>query len=195
MAERREAERRDAALAGAPAGADLPPTAEQRVLRGDLKPKRRILNKVVYGLIALLILGIAGETRRQRAPVLEPDCTKPAFALSSPVRQGRPTAFTMVGPSGRQYVLGVNTASFVRDGSTWRPVPLLGKSGADVVVVESEDMPECRRTGVLNLAVPLGEHTVSMYELTDDQGAIEVQREPIVVIDPDDEDTAVVRES
>ena len=140
-----------------------------------------------------MLLATAALTRAPKAPELATSCVTPAFAMETPAKQNRPVAFTMVGPSDRRYALGVNTATFVRQDGQWFPVPLLGKPATEVVIVAAKAMPECKRTGVFNVPVPVGEVTVTMYELTEDRGAVEVQRETLAVLDPDDPDLPIRR--
>ena len=166
--------------------------AETAVLRRP--PKRNVLTKVGIGATGLLLLAVASLARRPQPPDLAPNCDKPAFALSSPAKQYRPTAFTMVGPAAKRYVLGVNTVGVVRNATgTWGPVALPGKPPDQVLYVRDEPLTGCRRIGVLNFAVPLGEHVVTMYELGDGQSAVEVQQVKVEVVAPDEDDVVVPR--
>ncbi|HEX8004790.1 MAG TPA: hypothetical protein VF519_19050 [Mycobacteriales bacterium] len=176
MAERREAE---AAATGAAA-------TDREVARLDRPPRRNVLAKALVGVLGLMLLSIAALARRPRTPELAASCTTPAFALASPAKQNRPLAFTMVGPSDRLYALGLDSLGFVREGGTWRAVRK--PDSPEPVYAAPARLADCRRTGVLNVAVPPGEHTVSMYELTEDQGAVEVRRQTVEVIAPEDED-------
>lgn len=185
MAARREAEARAAradaaATGGGEDGGDGP------VLRGDRRPKRNVLAKAGVGLAGLMVLAMAAMARAPRPPRLAADCIKPAFAVSSPAKQHRPIAFTIVGPSDRRYALGVDTATFVEQGGAWVPVPQAGKTADDVVVVKDEAMPRCARTGAFSLGLPLGRHTVTLYELVPGRGAIEIQRETLELVEPED---------
>lgn len=167
MAARREAEAAEA-------------RAEDAVLRGDRRPKRNVLTKAAVGLLGLLLLATAAVARRPRPPELPPSCEVPAFALSSPVKQARPVAFTIVGPPDRRYAIGVDTAGFVREGGAWHAVPLRGAAGT--VVVRDELMPSCKRTGAFAMNLPLGRHFVTLYELRPDGTALEVQREEVELV-------------
>ena len=113
------------------------------------------------------------------------NCERPAFELSSPARQNRPAAYTMVGPADRRYALGIDTATFVDRGGTWVPVPQPGHPADQLVAVSAEPMPDCRRIGFVGLPLALGPHTVTMYELTP-SGAVEVQRATIELVPPED---------
>lgn len=171
MAARREAEQAEA-------------RAESRVLRGDRRPKRNVFKKTAVGVLGLLILATAAVARRPKPPELPPSCEVPAFALSSPVKQARPVAFTIVGPPDRRYAIGVDTAGFVREGGAWRAVPLRGVAGT--VVVRDELMPSCKRVGAFAMNLPLGKHVVTLYELRPDGEAVEVQREEVDLVLPED---------
>ncbi|HEV2889377.1 MAG TPA: hypothetical protein VGX28_03295 [Frankiaceae bacterium] len=168
--------------------------AERAVLRGDRRPKRNVLAKVGIGLVALLALGTAALARQPRPPALPASCDRPSFALASPAKQSRPLAYTMVGPEEKRYMLALNTSGFVRDaGGAWRPVTLPGRPRDQVVYVGDEPMTGCRRSGVLNLPVPLGEHVVTMYELPPTGSAVEVARQTVEVVAPDEDDLEVPR--
>jgi hypothetical protein len=144
-----------------------------------------VLRKVGIGLMCLMVLATAALIRRPRPPLLAANCEKPTFELSSPAKQNRPAAYTMVGPADRQYALGIDTATFVNRGGSWVPVPQPGRPADQLVAVSAEPMPRCRRIGYLGLPLALGQHTVTMYELTP-TGAVEVQRATIELVPPDE---------
>jgi hypothetical protein len=156
-------------------------------------PSHHLGRKLVIGLAVIVLIGVVGANKRPSAPLLAPDCTTPGFKLSTETpRQNHPVAFTMVGPPGRIYVLGVDTVSFEHHPgaeAAWLPVAVSGVDQENVLVVGSAPMPKCRRVGVFAVPIPLGGHLVTMYELTDDRGAVEVARTTLRVIDPDTRET------
>lgn len=137
----------------------------------------------MLGLVVLLFILRISSERRPQAPDLGADCAKPAFVLSkTSVVEAGPVAFTMVGPAGRRYALGVDVATFTETGA---PVP---KPGYEATVLVPDDgrkpMPEeCVKDGFFALPVPLGTHTVTMYELTD-RGAVFVAERAVEVTEP-----------
>jgi hypothetical protein len=153
-------------------------------------PSHHLGRKLFIGLVVVLLIGVVGVSRRPKAPLLVPDCTTPAFKLSTETpKQNHPVAFTMVGPPGRLYVLGVDTVSFEHhpgEDTAWLPVAMSGVDQEDILVVGSAPMPKCRRVGVFAVPIPLGGHLVTMYELTEDRGAVEVARTTIHVTGSDE---------
>lgn len=151
------------------------------------KPTHHLGRKLFIGLVVVLLLGVIGASRRPHAPLLEPDCNTPGFKLSTETpRQNHAVAFTMVGPPGRIYVMGVDTVSFEHhpgEELAWLPVAMNGVDQENLLVIGSAPMPKCRRTGVFAVPIPLGGHLVTMYELTEDRGAVEVARTTLHVID------------
>jgi len=137
----------------------------------------------MLGLVVILFILRISSERRPQAPDLAADCARPAFALSkTSVVPAGPVAFTMVGPAGRRYALGVDVATFSETGA---PVP---KAGYETTALVPDDgkkpMPkECVKEGFFALPVPPGTHTVTMYELTD-RGAVFVAEQPVEVTEP-----------
>ena len=175
IAARAEAARAEGRTAERGAGGPAPPDA----LRA---PSRHVGGKILIGAAFLLLLQQIGAARRPPAPTLAPNCTAAAFKLSAnTVKQARPLTYTIVGPDGHRFVLGVDTASFVHnpDGG-WSAVPLQGADDSFEVAAGVKPMKGCRRTGLFSLPIPLGEHTVTLYELTD-TGAVELERQTITV--------------
>jgi hypothetical protein len=144
---------------------------------------RNVVRKVMLGLVLILFILRIGSERRPHPPDLAADCARPAFLLSrTTVAQAGPVAFTMVGPAGRRYALGVDVATFTETGA---PVPRPGH--ADSVLVPDngrKPMPkECVKDGFFALPVPVGTHTVTMVELTD-RGAVFVAQQDVEVTEP-----------
>jgi len=173
----------------APADTGTPEKAAPDLLAMARPPSHRLGRKMFIGVAVILLIGVVGASRRPRAPLLAPDCTTPAFKLSTETpRQNHAVAFTMVGPPGRIYVLGVDTVSFEHhpgEDTAWLPVAMSGVDQENVLVVGSAPMPKCRRVGVFAVPIPLGGHLVTMYELTDDRGAVEVARTTLHVTTAD----------
>jgi hypothetical protein len=171
MDEKREA----AASASAP---DAPSAPDLLAVRR----RRRVLPKVTTGLAVLGAFFLITNASRPKPPALAADCAKPAFALSAEsVKESRPVWYTIVGPDTKRYVLGVNTAGFVRraDGG-YDAVPVRGRENAMIVAAGVKPMKGCRRTGYFGLPVPPGTHEVTLYELTD-AGTVAVERRNIEV--------------
>jgi hypothetical protein len=147
-------------------------------------PPRRVGRKILAGFAFLLFLQQVAASRKPPAPDLAANCTTPSFALSThSVKQARPLTYTIVGPDGGRFVLGVDTASFVPqpDGG-WAAVPLPGGEDSYEVAAPAQPMKGCRRTGLFALPVRLGAHVVTLFELRGST-AVEIQREPITVTD------------
>jgi len=174
------------AAARASERASAAPPAEPSPRRRDRRPSRNVLRKVGIGLAGFMVLATAALVRRPQPPGLAANCDKPAFELSSPTRQNRPAAYTMVGPAGRRYALGVDTATFVQREGRWTAVPQPGRAADQVVVVMAESLPKCRRIGYLGLPLALGTHTATMFELTPSGAAVEVQRATFELVPPDE---------
>ena len=98
--------------------------------------------------------------------------------------QGKPVAFTIVGPDGRTFALGLDTETFRRgpDG-TWQAVPRRGFADTFLTPATPEPMRGCKRLGVFATPVPLGKHTVTLYELTD-RGVVFVEQQDLEVTEP-----------
>jgi hypothetical protein len=146
------------------------------------RPRRNVGTKILIGVGLLALLGYIGASRQPAPPKLAPNCEKASFALSSAtVRAAKPLTYTIVGPDGHRYVLGVDTLSFVRnaDGS-YGAVPMPGRENSYEVAAGVKPMKGCRRTGVFALPVPPGEHVMTLYELTDTD-VVEVERQTITV--------------
>lgn len=129
----------------------------------------------------LLFLMRLGTARRPQPPDVAADCTKPAFTLSATsVRQGAPVTFAIVGPAGRTYALGFDVRSFERGaGGGWVPVPPVAEGS--LVAAAPFAMPEgCKHTGFFAVPVPYGDHTVTLYELTD-RGPLFVDQQEVTV--------------
>lgn len=139
----------------------------------------------MLGLVVLLFLMRLGTARRPQPPDLAADCTKPAFKLSvTSVAQNRPVAYTIVGPEGRRYVLGFDTSTFApRPDGGWDAVPKPGREDSVLVAAGVEPMKGCSRTGFFATPVPIGTHTVTLYELTD-RGVLFVDEQEIEVTEP-----------
>lgn len=180
MAARREAEAAAARAEGAPAGAAAPDAL------ATVRRSYGVVRRVLIGLV--LLLGIAWIAAQQRpaAPELAADCAKPAFALSAEkVKQARLVQYTVVGPETKRYALAVGAARFTRNASGgWDPVPLPGWQGRPLVAGGTGPLTGCRLAGQLGLPVPVGEHAVVLYELTD-AGSLEVARKTIEVTEHD----------
>ena len=148
------------------------------------KPSRNITRKVLLGLVIIGFLMRLSAERRPEAPAVAADCATPSFTLSTPtVPQAGPVAFTIVGPEGRRYVLGFDTKTFTpRPDGGWDPVPLPGRADSVLVAAEPGDLPGCRREGYFATPVPLGSHTVTLYELTD-RGVLFVAQQELEVVE------------
>jgi hypothetical protein len=150
------------------------------------KPRRNIVRKVMFGLVVLLFVARIGAIWKPQPPELAADCDRPAFELSTEtVEQRRAVGYAMTGTAGRTYVLGVDTRTFERrpDGG-WNPVPAAGVARVDVVAAPAERMPgDCLRDGQFGTPIDVGEHTVTMFELTD-RGAVFVAQQVLEVTEP-----------
>jgi hypothetical protein len=146
------------------------------------RPRRNVGTKILFGVGLLALLGYIGASRQPAPPKLAPNCEKASFALSSTtVRAAKPLTYTIVGPNGHRYVLGVDTLSFVRnDDGSYAAVPAPGRENSYEVAAGVKPMKGCRRTGVFALPVPPGEHVITLYELTDTD-VVEVERQTITV--------------
>ena len=146
---------------------------------------RYIVRKVLLGLVLLSFVMAIGVSRRPQAPAVAPDCTRASFTLNTTtIAQQKAVTFTIVGPAGRRYAVGVDVAGFERapDG-TWRAVP---KPGAEthLVAAAPEPMPQtCTRAGFFATPLAVGRHTVTLYEVTD-AGAVFVQQHDLEVTAP-----------
>jgi hypothetical protein len=191
MSERRAAEQAAAAAAGAPTAPGSPggpgtpggaggPAAPDALWA---KPRRGIASKVLIGAGLLLLLGFIGASQKPSSPALAASCTKPAFALSTYTpKQARPVTFSVVGPPDRLYTLAVDTLTFEHEADGgWTPVPAPGREES-VILVRVKPLKKCRTSGVFALPVPLGTHTVTLFELTGAQ-APEVARTDVLVTD------------
>jgi hypothetical protein len=122
---------------------------------------------VFAGLALLLLIQQVGAARKP-PPQLAADCTTPGFKLASDtVKQSRFVTFTMVGPPGRWYALGVNTKTLVRaaDGG-WEAVPLPGQADYEIAA-NTKSLKGCRLTRQFGVPeFPAGQHTVTMYALS-----------------------------
>jgi hypothetical protein len=175
MAERREAEEAERRRAEAAAAPDALVA----------KPRRRLGMKVGFGLALILLIGAIGTARRPSAPDLAADCVNAAFKLSAnAVKQARPLTYTIVGPETKRFVLGLDTRTFVRDAEGWAAVPLPGKEDSYEVAAGVEPTTGCRRTGIFGLPVPLGDHTITLYELREND-VVEVAHQTITVTEND----------
>ena len=146
------------------------------------KPRRNITRKVMLGLVVLLFLMRLGAERRPKAPDLAADCAKPAFKVSAAsVRQSGPVAYRIVGPNGRDYRVGVDIRTWERraDG-VWTPVPKPGYEGTYLAELKPAAMKDCAREGLFALPVPVGTHTMTLYELTE-RGPLFVAEEQVEV--------------
>jgi hypothetical protein len=150
------------------------------------RPRRGVGTKVLMGVALLALLGYIGAARRPLPPKLAPNCEKASFALSSDtVKAAKPLTYTIVGPNGHRYVLGVDTLSFVRaDDGSYGAVPIRGREDSYEVAAGVKPMKGCRRTGVFSLPVPVGEHVITLYELTDTD-VVEIERQTITVTESD----------
>lgn len=141
---------------------------------------------MLLGLVFLSFLLALASSRRPQPPVVDPNCERPSFALSlTTVDQNKPVAFTVVGPAGREYALGLDTTTFERtpEGG-WRGVPKPGFEQTFLTPMLPERLPAgCTRPGIFATPVPLGKHSVTLYELTD-RGAVFVQQEVLEVVEP-----------
>jgi hypothetical protein len=150
------------------------------------RPRRSVGTKVLIGVGLLALLGYIGAARQPQPPKLAPNCERASFALSSySVKTAKPLTYTIVGPADRRYVLGVDTLTFVRaaDGS-YGAVPVPGREDSYEVAAGVKPMKGCRRSGVFSLPVPVGEHVVTLYELTGADVA-EIERQTITVTEND----------
>lgn len=139
----------------------------------------------MFGLVVLLFLGAVAVARRPQPPSVEPDCARAAFHLSATsVAQNRTVAYTIVGPDGREFALGLDTRTFERgpDGR-WRGVPKPGYEQTFLEPAPAARLTGCKRDGVFATPVPLGTHTVTLYELTD-RGALFVTEQRLEVTEP-----------
>jgi hypothetical protein len=182
MAERRAAEQAGAGAPAAPAAPAAPsgPAAPDALWT---KQRRGIGTKVLIGAGLLLLLGYIGASQKPSAPPIAASCTKPAFALSTYTpKQARPVTFSVVGPPGKIYTLAVDTLTFEHQPQGgWTAVPAPGREES-VVLVRVKPFKKCRTAGIFALPVPLGAHTVTLFELTGTQ-APEVARADILVTD------------
>ncbi|HVF06494.1 MAG TPA: hypothetical protein VNA20_16755 [Frankiaceae bacterium] len=144
------------------------------------------MRKVLLGLVFLSFLLALASSRRPQPPVVDPNCQRASFALSlTTIDQNKPVAFTVVGPAGREYALGLDTATFERTPQgTWRAVPKAGFEQTFLTPMPPERMPAgCTRPGIFATPVPLGKHSVTLYELTE-RGALFVEQHDLEVVEP-----------
>jgi hypothetical protein len=149
--------------------------ADQAAARADdetpdallARPRRNIGRKVFFGLAFLLLLQQIGAARKP-PPQLAPDCANPGFKLASDtVKQARFVTYSIVGPNGRWYALGVDTNTLVRraDGG-WDGVATPGQPEFRVAA-SVKSLTGCRHNGQFGVPFfPAGQHTVTMYDLT-----------------------------
>jgi hypothetical protein len=175
----RAADRAATEHAGAPAGAEPPDALNAKV-------PRNLVRKVLLGLVFLSFLLALASSRRPQPPAVDPSCERASFALSlTTVDQNKPVAFTIVGPPGREYALGLDVSTFERTAAGgWRAVPKPGFAETFLTPAGPERMPEgCTRRGIFATPVPVGKHAVTLYELTD-RGAVFVQQLDLEVVEP-----------
>lgn len=144
-----------------------------------------MLRKILLGLVVISFFLWIGAMRRPVPPQLDADCERAAFQLSATeVKQSRAVSYTIVGPKGREYALGVNTAEFTGGPGAWRAVPKAGFENDLILAAEPAPMPEgCSRTGLFALPIRTGKHTVTLYELVG-RGTVFVAEERIEVTEP-----------
>ena len=140
---------------------------------------------MLLGLVIIAFFGWLGAIKRPVPPQIEADCTRAAFSLSAlEVKQARPLSYTIVGPAGREYALGVDTTCVHRRPRRLARGARPGSEDDVILAAEPAPMPAgCSRTGLFALPISLGKHTVTLYELVG-AGPVFVAEQRIEVTEP-----------
>lgn len=121
----------------------------------------------------ILVGGVVQSAGNNKRPRLAPDCGHSRLALSATsVKQGSLVRWTATGPAEGTVVLAIDVARFARakDG-TLRRDPLNGKPlGSTQTASEEQQLVGCTGTGLFGAVVPAGEHTVSLFRVSDAGG-------------------------
>lgn len=125
----------------------------------------------IAGIAAFILVGAlvksAGTTSQ---PKVAPDCGHSRLLLSATsVAQGGLVRWTATGPAKGTVVLAIDVARFTRDkDGTLRRVPSTGRPlEATRTASVEEQLVGCTGSGLFGAAVPAGEHTVSLFRVSD----------------------------
>ena len=137
-------------------------------------------------LLLVVVVRIAGRSGDQAPSIPGDPCAAPVFALSTAlIKQGQPVRFRVNGPVGARLVLAVNAATLVRqpDGG-YRVRAREGKEdqvdvSTPIITVDST----CTATGQFGVPLDPGDHSVSLFRLTD-TSVVAVKALPLVVEAP-----------
>ncbi len=110
------------------------------------------------------------QASRSGAPELAADCDRAQLALSTAQpQQGDPVHWTATGPADAPAILAIGVASFDRgaDGE-YRIRPLPGRAAEQTQAASHQfRLSGCVESGYFGVTVPPGEHTVTLFRLTE----------------------------
>ncbi|MCA1823238.1 MAG: hypothetical protein ABR520_04505 [Mycobacteriales bacterium] len=162
------------------AGADEPALPAPR-------GSRRILQKVLLGVVLLVVIAYAVRSSAPPVPDVAPDCARAAIHLSrTTIRSGGDIRYAVVGPPQATYQLAVDATGFRRDASGGlqpQPSPGLRDTAASSAST-SFQMPSCKHIGTFGVPLEVGMHTVRLFRLVGDGPAAVVVATATVEVAP-----------
>ena len=130
---------------------------------------------VLVCLVFFGFLTLIGE-QAGRAPKLAADCTTPKLKLeTTKPKLGSLLTFSVAGPADRRYVVALDAAALSpKPGGGYDVRPKPGADPAQVIVSSAITTTKCLGSGRIGLPVDAGEHTITLFDVSDATAAATV---------------------
>ena len=137
-------------------------------------------------LLLVVVVRISGRSGDQAPAIAGDPCATATFALSgASVKQGQPVRYRVNGPVGTRLVIAVNAATLVRqpDGGYQVRARERREDQVDVSTRVITVGSACTEKGQFGVPVDPGDHTVTLFRLTD-ASVLAVKTLPLAVEAP-----------
>ena len=139
-------------------------------------PARFKPKQLLFGFLAVIVVGALIKSGGSRTPALAASCTAPTFAVSTDsVKQYGVVRWSAVGPSDRRVVLAVDSPTV--------PAGRATATGAGRVYGPTA-LTSCRASGLFGVPTAPGQHTITAFVVAADGTATPLGSKPLEVRGP-----------